>query len=68
MADIFEDVYVLDLERYAPDSTTAEFNARFFLEGHMNAAGYQYVAWMFLTYIDWIIDHNMEAFSSIALQ
>ena len=68
MATLFENVYVLDLERYAPDSTTPEFTARYFMGGHLNAAGYQYVAWMFLTYIDWIIDHNMEAFSGIALQ
>ena len=68
ISGMFENVYLLDLERFGPDSTTDEFSSRYFLNGHMNAAGYQFVAWMFLTYINWIIDHNMEAFSTIALQ
>lgn len=66
MADIFENVYVIDLEKYGPDYESPEFKSRYFLMGHLNAAGYQYTAWMFLTYIDWIIEHNIEAFSGIA--
>ena len=66
MADIFENVYVIDLEKYGPDYESPEFKSRYFLMGHLNAAGSQYTAWMFLTYIDWIIEHNIEAFSGIA--
>jgi len=67
MADVFENVFVIDLEKYAPDYTAKEFKERYFMMGHMNAAGYQWTAWMFMTYIDWIIENNMAAFSKIAL-
>ena len=66
MPELFDNVYLIDLERYAPDYTAPEFQKRYFLKGHMNAAGYQWTAWMFMTYIDWIIEHNMEAFADVA--
>ena len=34
--------------------------------GHLNAAGYQYTAWLMMSYIDWIIRHNMQDFSQAA--
>ena len=67
MADIFDKVYVLDLEKHAPDFTTPEFRERYMLMGHLNAAGYQYLAWMFMTYINWIIEQDLPAFADIAL-
>lgn len=68
MARIFDNIYVLDLERYAGDFTAPEFKERYFYMGHMNAAGYQYMAWLFLTYINWHIERNLTAFSTIAMQ
>ena len=68
MAEIFDNIYVLDLERYAGEFSAPEFKERYFLMGHMNAAGYQYMAWLFLTYINWHIERNLPAFSAIALQ
>jgi len=67
MPEIFDNVYCIDLEKYAPDYTTPEFQSRYFLRGHMNAAGYQFTAWMFMTYINWIVEHNLEEFTDIAL-
>ena len=67
MADIFENVYVIDLEKYGPDYDTPEFRARYFLDGHLNAAGYQLTAWMFMTYINWHIERNLPAFARIGL-
>ena len=67
MADIFEKVYVIDLEKYAPDFTTEEFRSRYMLMGHLNAAGYQYIAWTFMTYINWIIERNLPSFADIGL-
>ena len=67
MADIFDNIYVLDLEKYAPEYDTPEFRARYFLDGHLNAAGYQFTAWMFMTYINWYMERNLPAFSEIAL-
>ena len=66
MPEMFEHVYLIDLEKYGPDYEAPEFKKRYFVMGHMNAAGYQWTAWMFMTYIDWIIEHNMEAFADVA--
>ncbi len=37
------------------------------LMGHLNAAGYQYIAWMFMTYINWIIERDLSSFADIGL-
>lgn len=67
MAEVFENVYILDLKKYGPDySNESDFHKRFFLGGHLNAMGYEYTAWMFMTYIDWIIRHHMEDFEQTA--
>jgi len=66
MPEVFEKVYLIDLEKFGPDYSTKEFQSRYFVMGHMNAAGYQWSAWMFMTYIDWIIEHDIEAFADIA--
>lgn len=62
MADIFENVYVIDLEKYAPDYSDPGFRKANFTGGHMNAIGYEFTAWMFLNYIDWIIRSRPEEF------
>lgn len=62
MADIFENVYVIDLERYSPDYSDPGFRKANFTGGHMNAIGYEFTAWMFLNYIDWIIRSRPEEF------
>ncbi len=53
--------YVLDFRRYAPVYDEA-FKERFYLHGHMNPAGYILTARMTVSYIDYIIRHNMKAF------
>ena len=67
LADIFDNVYLIDLEKYGQDFRKPELKARYFMRGHMNAAGYQLIAWTFMTYINWIIENNIEAFSDIGL-
>jgi len=62
MADIFENVYVIDLAEYAPDYSDADFRKANFTGGHMNAIGYEFTAWMFMNYIDWIIRSRPEEF------
>ncbi|MBR4757162.1 MAG: SGNH/GDSL hydrolase family protein [Bacteroidales bacterium] len=66
MTELFDNVYLIDLEKYAPEIVSKEFMSRYFVMGHMNAAGYQWTAWVFMTYIDWIIDHNMKDFADVA--
>ncbi len=67
MADLFKNVYVIDLYKYAPSyDKGSDFRNQFFMGGHLNAAGYQYTAWMLMTYIDWIIRTNMKDFEQVA--
>lgn len=63
-AEMFEFTYVLDLRKYGP-AYDSEFRKRFFLDGHMNAAGYQFHARLVMSYIDYIIRHNMDDFTQI---
>lgn len=67
MAKTFSNVYVLDIAKYGPSyQEGSDFHKRFFLGGHLNAMGYQYTAWMFMTYINAIINDNWEDFSQTA--
>ena len=63
-AEMFDYTYVIDLDKYAPVYDDY-FHEKFFLDGHMNAAGYQLTARMVMYYIDYIIRHNMEDFTQI---
>ena len=56
--------YVIDLDRYGP-AHDAEFRSRFWMGGHLNAAGYLFTARLMEAYIDYIIRHNMEDFTQI---
>lgn len=64
LAEYFENSYVLDLRKYAP-VYDADFNKKFFLSGHMTATGYLLTARMIVSYIDYIIRHDMEAFKQV---
>ena len=64
IAELFSYTYVLDFRKYAPVYDDG-FRFKFFLGGHMNAAGYRLTALMAESYIDYIIRHNMEDFSQI---
>ena len=63
-ASAFSNTYVIDLREYAP-VYDEDIRTRFFLGGHMNAAGYLFTAKMIVSYIDYIIRHDFEAFSKI---
>ena len=63
-ASAFSNTYIIDLRKYAP-AYDEEIRKRFFLGGHMNAAGYLFTAKMIVSYIDYIIRHNFEDFSEI---
>lgn len=65
LAALFEYTYVLDFRKYAP-VYDAEFKKKFYLGGHLNAAGYRLTAKMTESYIDYIIRHNMEDFAQTA--
>ncbi len=61
LCELFDNTYLIDLRTYAP-VYDEEFRDRFFLLGHMNPMGYILTAKMTLSYIDYIIRHNMEDF------
>lgn len=65
MAELFDNTYVLDFRKFAP-KYDAEMKDKFFLGGHMSAAGYVLTAHMVESYIDYIIRHNMKDFKQIA--
>lgn len=66
ITELFEKCYLIDLARYSV-SFSGTWSDRYRLGGHKNAAGYQYMAYVMNTYIDWIIRNNWEDFKDIAL-
>ena len=64
LANHFPYTYVLDFHRYAPPYD-AHFKERFYLDDHLNAAGYLLTARMVASYIDYIIRHRPEDFRQI---
>ena len=63
-AKLFSNTYIIDWREYGP-VCDEEFRKRFFVGGHLNAAGYLLSAKIISSYIDYIIRHDFEAFSQI---
>ena len=61
---IYSNSYVIDLFEYAP-IYDEEFKNKFFLEGHMNPAGYRFTAVIIASYIDYIIRSDFAAFKQV---
>ncbi len=59
----YQNTYVLDFRKYAPVYDDA-FQEKFFF-GHMSAAGYMLTSQMVMSYIDYIIRHNMDDFKQV---
>ena len=64
LTEIFSHSYVIDLDRWAPVNDEA-YRQKFYVGGHLNAAGYLLTARMFEAYIDHIIRNHMDDFSQI---
>ena len=64
LAEHFPYTYTLDFHRYAPPYD-ARFKERFYLDDHLNAAGYLLTARMVASYIDYIIRRHPEDFRQI---
>lgn len=64
LAERYEYTYVIDLYKYGPVYDD-EFKNMYYLDNHMNAAGYLFTANMFASYIDYIIRHNPDDFRQI---
>ena len=59
LCKMFDNLYLLDFRTYAP-TFDKDFRDRFYLGGHLNPMGYSLIAKMALSYIDYIIRHNMQ--------
>jgi len=66
LTKIFPNTYLIDLRKYTP-IYDEDFCQKFFMGGHMNPMGYIYTAEMVMSYIDYIIRHNMADFSETGL-
>ncbi len=64
IAEKFEFTYVIDLRKYGP-VYDEEFRKNYYLGWHLNAAGYLVTARMIMSYMDYIIRHNMQDFAQI---
>lgn len=58
--------YVMDFQKYGP-ICDAEFKDKFFLTNHLNPCGYILTAKMVISYMDYIIRHNMDDFRRVGL-
>ena len=64
LAELFEFTYVIDFRKYAPPYDN-EFRHKYYLGYHLNAMGYLLTAKMVMTYIDAIINENIEDFVQV---
>lgn len=65
MPELFTDIYVLDIQKYAPNYGSKEIRDHYYLGGHLNPAGYEMTAWMFMNYIDWYIRNYPREFAEV---
>lgn len=67
IAALFENVYLIDLMTYAKALFTDsnEIIGSQLRSGHYSAVGYQEIAFVIATYVDWIIRTNLSAFSQV---
>lgn len=64
IAGLFSNTYVLDFRQYAPDYDE-DFRKNFYMANHLNPMGYVLTAKMMMSYIDYIIRHNMDDFKRV---
>lgn len=65
MAERFSHCYVLDFRKYAP-TYDEDFRRHFYLDGHMNPAGYLFTAKLVASYIDYYVRTRPERFCQVA--
>ena len=68
MCNIFDNTYLIDLQKYVTDTQYVSSYKDVFVTGafHLNTVGYQKVAWDIMSYIDYIVRHNLEDFANVA--
>lgn len=64
IAGFYKNCYVIDLFTYMP-ANAGDYRRIFYLGGHLNPIGYRYTAQVVMSYIDYIIRHNMDDFIQV---
>lgn len=64
LPNYFKSLYVIDLRKYACEYGE-EFSKKYRLGGHLSPLGYKYTADIMATYIDYIINNNVDDFKGI---
>lgn len=65
LPDYFEYLYVIDLFKYSVNYDFKKFKKKYYLGGHLSAMGYKYTADLFITYMNYIIERNLDDFRQI---
>lgn len=64
LAEKLGNCYVMDFRKHAPVQDE-EFREKFYLAAHLNPCGYMLTAKMVMSYMDYIIRHNIKDFEKI---
>lgn len=64
IAEKFEYTYIIDFAKYGPVQD-AEYRRNFYLDSHLNPAGYLLTSRMVAAYMDYIIRNNPEDFAQV---
>ena len=64
---LFENIWIIDLKTYARQLLTesSQIAGSQLRSGHYSALGYQQIAFIIATYVDWIVRNNISAFSQV---
>ena len=65
VCDKFSQCYLVDLYTYALADNSFSGYWQYKMGGHLTAIGYLWMAWDIMSYIDYIIRHNMDDFKEI---
>lgn len=65
IVSMFDNVYLIDLDTYAKDMYRSGLIRSQLRSGHYSALGYQQMAYIIATYVDWIVRNNLDKFSQI---
>lgn len=62
----FDNVYLIDIKKYNTDKKIYNMSSGTYLNDHYSALGYLLIAYMYCTYIDWVIRKNPMDFIEVA--
>ena len=68
IVELFDNVWIIDLKTYGGKELFTEVAyviGSQYRSGHYSAVGYQEIAYVIATYVDWIIKNNLSAFSQV---